>query len=106
MNLNGGLLFSDTKSDWAGLSLQTPASVNDPVLLQVYSLEATNVVTSYSDLHYQQVEVNIGGTYQFTPELYVAASLGYQIFNDKSPYVYGDQDGEAYRSSLGLGYRF
>jgi len=100
------LLFSDTQSDWAGLSLQTPANVNDPVMLQVYSLEATNVITSYSDLHYQQIEVNLGGTYQFTPEFYVAASFGYQIFDDKSPYVYGDQDGEAFRSSLGLGYRF
>ncbi len=104
--MNAGLLFSDTQSDWTGLSLQTPAIVNDPVMEQIYSLEATNVITSYSDLHYQQFEVNISGTYQFTPELYVVASLGYQIFNDKSPYVYGDQDGEAYRGSLGLGYRF
>lgn len=106
MALNAGLLFSDTQSDWAGLALQTPAIVNDPVLEQIYSLEATNVITSYSDLHYQQIEVNLGGTYQFTPELYVAASFGYQIFADKSPYVYGDQDGEAYRASAGLGYRF
>jgi predicted porin len=64
------------------------------------------VITSYSELHYQQIEVNLGGTYQFTPALYVAADFGYQIFDDKSPYVYGDQDGEAYRASLGLGYRF
>ncbi|MDT8441621.1 MAG: hypothetical protein RQ723_08165 [Desulfuromonadales bacterium] len=104
--LNAGLMFSDAKAEWSGLSLQTPANVNDPVLTNIYSLEATNVITSYSELHYRQLEASLGGTYQFTPALYVAASVGYVMFDDRSPYVYGDQDGDAYRGSLGLGYRF
>lgn len=106
LGLNAGLLFSDARAEWSGLALQTPANVNDPVLTNIYSLEATNVITSYSELHYQQFEANVGCTYQFSPALYVAGSFGYQRFADKDPYVYGDQDGDAVRGSLGLGYRF
>ncbi len=78
----------------------------DAVLVQLYDFEGLSRITEFSDLHYQQVEVNLGGTYQFNPALYVAASAGWQLFEDKTPYVYGDQDGTAYRGYLGLGYKF
>ena len=63
-------------------------------------------ITGYSDLHYVQTEFSLGGTYRFSAELYTTAQLAWQTFEDKDPYVYGDQDGSAYRGSVGLGYRF
>lgn len=62
--------------------------------------------TNYSDLHFVQTDLNLGATYRFTPALYATAQGAWQRFRDKDPYVYGDQDGNAWRASLGLGYRF
>jgi len=81
--------------------------INDPTLLgTIYDIPSVNVVTEYSDLHYVQTEISLGCTYQFTPALYTVAQAGWQKFEDKDPYVYGDQDGTAYRGNVGLGYRF
>ncbi|MRR37341.1 hypothetical protein EG829_22340, partial [bacterium] len=45
--------------------------------------------TNYSDLHYVQTDVTLGGTYRFTPALYASAQGAWQKFEDKDPYVYG-----------------
>ncbi len=89
-------------------ALQWPAGtdLSDPVLLTLYDITAMTEVASYSDLEYQQLGASIGGTYAFSPALYLTAQAGYDLFIDDQAYVYGDQDGEAYRLSIGLGYRF
>ena len=106
LELEASFNYSDAQVDWSGLNLTTPAIVNDPVLQGLYDIPSVSVITDYSDLRYIQTEISLGGTYQFTPALYTTAQLGWQKFEDKDPYVYGDQDGTAYRGSLGLGYRF
>jgi len=63
-------------------------------------------MTEYSDLHYTQTDLSLGGTYRFTPALYATVQGAWQKFEDKDPYVYGDQDGTAWRGSVGLGYKF
>ena len=80
--------------------------VTDPVMLELYDFEGLSAITNYSDLHYQQTGVNLGGTYHFTPALYLTARAGWQQFVDKTPYVYGDQDGTSYLGQLGVGYNF
>ena len=75
-------------------------------MLELYDPAGMSVITTYSDLHYTQTEVSLGGSYQFTPARYAAANVGWQLFDDKDPYVYGDQDGEAWRGHVGLGYKF
>jgi len=62
--------------------------------------------TSYSDLHYVQTDLSVGGIYKFTSALYATAEGVWQRFRDKDPYVYGDQDGNSWRGSFGVGYRF
>jgi predicted porin len=74
-------------------------------VLKLYTFDIGRM-TNYSDLRYKQAEINLGAKYQFTPALYVAANAGVQWFIDDDPYVYGDQDGTAYRGSLGVGYSF
>ncbi len=81
-------------------------TATDPVLLALYDVTTMTGVETYSDLEYQQVSVNIGGSYSFSPALYLTAQAGYDLFVDDQPYVYGDQDGEMYSVSLGIGYRF
>jgi len=107
LELEASINYSDAQVDWTGLNLSTPAAINDPTLLgTIYDIPAVNVIADYSDLQYVQTEIGLGGTYQFSPMLYTTAQLGWQLFEDKDPYVYGDQDGTAYRGSVGLGYRF
>ena len=106
LDLYANLGFSDATAEWTDLNLTTPGYVTDIVIQNLYTFEGMNEMTSYSALHYQQIDVNLGGTYQFTPEFYVAANAGWQKFEDKDPYVYGDQDGEMFQGNLGLGYKF
>ena len=51
-------------------------------------------------------ELSLGGTYQFTPQFYMAAQVDYEVYKDKDPYVYGDLDGAAWSGYLGVGYKF
>ncbi len=68
--------------------------------------EQNKNIDSYSDLSYEQIQVTVGGTYNFTPSCYTTASLTYDKFISDEDYVYGDEDGEAYYGYLGFGYRF
>jgi len=106
LNLYASAMYSDAKADWSNLNISAPAYVTDAVVNELYSFDAINVITTYSDLHYQQTDLSLGGTYQFSPTFYLTARADYQIFTDLDPYVYGDQDGTAYRGSLGVGYKF
>lgn len=68
--------------------------------------QMNNLIDEYSDLSYEQFQVTVGGTYNFTPSCYTSASLTYDKFISDETYVYGDEDGEAYYGYLGFGYRF
>lgn len=106
LDLRAAVSFSDAKAEWSSLYINYPAGVTDPVLLEMYDPTALSSMTDYSDLHYQQTELSLGGTYQVTPQFYVAAQAAYEIFKDKDPYVYGDLDGESWNGYLGVGYKF
>ncbi len=68
--------------------------------------EQNDQIDSYSDLSYEQYQLTVGGTYQLTDALYTTASFTYDIFESDEEYVYGDEDGKAYYSYVGVGYRF
>ncbi len=68
--------------------------------------EMNNKVDEYSDLSYEQFQVTVGGTYNFTPACYMTASLTYDKFESDEMYVYGDEDGDAYYGYIGFGHRF
>lgn len=104
--LNASASYSDARADWKDLTVSYNATVTDPAMNNLYDPSLMSEMATYSDLHYTQTEVNLGGTYRFTPALYATAQGSWQKFDDKDPYVYGDQDGDAWRGSLGLGYRF
>ncbi|MCK4508975.1 MAG: hypothetical protein KAU27_10550 [Desulfuromonadales bacterium] len=64
------------------------------------------MIDGYSDLSYEQYQLTVGGTYLLTEALYTTASFTYDKFNSDEEYVYGDEDGKAYYSYVGVGYRF
>lgn len=68
--------------------------------------QLNNQIDEYSDLSYEQYQVTVGGTYNFTPACYMTASLTYDKFKSDETYVYGDEDGEAYYGYIGFGHRF
>lgn len=80
--------------------------MTDATLLNLYDPALMSEMSNYSDLHYTQTDLSLGGTYSFTPALYTTAQVAWQKVDDKDPYVYGDQDGTAWRGSVGLGYKF
>ncbi|HAD05189.1 MAG TPA: hypothetical protein DEB35_13030 [Desulfuromonas sp.] len=107
LELTAGASYSDARAEWSDLSVNYPAGVvTDPVMLELYDPSLLTKMTSYSDLHFSQIDLSLGATYRFTPALYATAQGNWQQFEDKDPYVYGDQDGTAWRGSVGLGYRF
>jgi len=87
-------------------SLQLPSEITDVVILNLYDVSQMYGVETYSDLEYEQINVLVGGTYQFTPAFYLTAEAEYAEFTDNEVYVYGDQSGEYYRGNLGVGYKF
>lgn len=80
--------------------------MTDPALNNIYDPALLSAMTSYSDLHFVQTDLSLGATYAFTPALYANAQGVWQRFRDKDPYVYGDQDGNTWRASIGVGYKF
>jgi predicted porin len=106
----GNAMFSDVT---AKITEFNPAAMptTDIVLLALYSINNLASYAEYSALHYQQGEVNLGATYNFTPAFYTTAQAGFQIFGDivsssKNIHPYGDQSGTVYSGSLGVGYKF
>ncbi|PKN11538.1 MAG: hypothetical protein CVU69_11710 [Deltaproteobacteria bacterium HGW-Deltaproteobacteria-4] len=80
--------------------------IDDPVLDNLYDPTLMSEMSSYSDLHYTQTDLSLGGIYSFTPALYTTVQVAWQQIEDKDPYVYGDLDGTAWRGNVGLGYKF
>ncbi len=96
--------FGDRPSlSWLGSSLNIPGAIDQTN----YDTSAqNNQIDGYSDLSYEQFEITMGGTYQFTEAFYSTASATYDVFKSKQDYVYEDEDGQAYYAYLGFGYRF
>ncbi|MBN1957182.1 MAG: hypothetical protein JXQ81_13560 [Desulfuromonadales bacterium] len=65
-----------------------------------------NEIDTYSDLSYEQYQLTLGATYNFTDSFYGKASGTYDIFNSDEEYVYGDEDGDAYYGYVGFGWTF
>ena len=70
------------------------------------SWDQNNLIDSYSDLSYEQYQLTLGGTYNFTTSFYTNASFTYDVFNMDEEYVYGDEDGTAFYGYLGFGWTF
>ncbi|QSV47461.1 hypothetical protein JZM60_15630 [Geobacter benzoatilyticus] len=98
-------MYNDATAEMSGLYL-SPIDTTDYIINQLYSTDNLARFSTYSDLSYEQIECSLGGTYNFTRNLYLTAQAGFSQFVDDAPYVYGDQDGISYSGSLGLGYRF
>lgn len=65
-----------------------------------------NLMDEYSDLSYEQYQITMGGTYNFTEAFYTKASFTYDIFDMQEEFVYGDEDGTAYYGYVGVGWNF
>ncbi len=64
------------------------------------------LVETYSDLEYSQLDLTVGGTYNFSERLYTTASLTFSDFDSDEEYVFGDESGDSYYGYVGVGYRF
>ena len=68
--------------------------------------DQNNNIDEYSDLSYEQYQISLGGTYNFTDTFYANVSGTYDIFEMDEEYVYGDEDGTAYYGYAGIGFNF
>lgn len=110
MKIFANAMFSDVTSKITDFQPAAMATT-DAVLLALYSIDNLALYPEYSAIHYQQGEVNLGCTYNFTPALYTTAQAGVMIFGDiytssNNTHPYGDQSGTVYSGSLGIGYKF
>ena len=65
-----------------------------------------NLIDSYSDLEYEQYQIVLGATYNFSEAFYTTVQGTYDIFEADEEYVYGDEDGKSYSGYLAFGYNF
>ncbi|PLX98875.1 MAG: hypothetical protein C0623_11075 [Desulfuromonas sp.] len=119
LSLNFAAAFSQAEESMDGFNWQTPTGF-DPAASDAattYTNGALNtfytnwtelnaMLPTYSDLDYTQLNVSLGGTYNFSDNLYMMAKAQYEKFDDDQPYVYGDQDGTAITGNIGVGYNF
>ncbi len=97
--------YADYSWDWDFQDRPSLTTASGPI--GAYNtVEQNNIIDSYSDLSYEQYQITVGGEYMFTDALYTTASFTYDVFNSDEEYVYGDEDGDAYYTYVGLGYRF
>ena len=68
--------------------------------------DQNNQMDEYSDLSYEQYQITLGGTYNFTEAFYTTVSGTYDIFESDEEYVYGDEDGKAISGYVAIGYKF
>ena len=113
LQLNTSVVYNKAEDswDWDFADRPTLTFTNavgaSPAANTAYDTESINgSIDSYSDLSYEQYQVTVGGTYNFTPASYLTASLTYDAFKSDQTYVYGDEDGDAYYGYVGFGYRF
>ena len=102
--LNAGLTYNKAEASWDWDFVEREGNLNATFNYDTWDLN--NNIDSYSDLSYEQYQLTVGGTYNFTEMLYANASFTYDIFDSDEEYVYGDEDGEAYYGYAGLGWRF
>ena len=110
MKVFASAMFSDVTTKITDFQPAGMATA-DAVLLALYSIDNLALYPEYSALHYQQGEVNLGCTYNFTPSLYTTAQAGFKVFGDiytssSNVHPYGDQTGTVYSGSIGVGYKF
>ena len=107
LKLNASFTYNDAEDSWDWDFADRPSLVYSGGEKPHYDTVAqNNSIDDYSDLSYQQYELTVGGTYNFTESLYTSASVTYSDFNTDEMYVYGDEDGSAYYGYFGVGYRF
>ncbi len=113
LQLNAGITYNKAEDSWNWDFSDRPdlqftsatgtAGTADPG----YSTESqNNNLDEYSDLSYEQYELTVGGQYNFTDAFYTKASFTYDIFDAQEEFVYGDEDGTAYRGYVGFGWIF
>ena len=113
--LNAGFTYNKAEDSWNWDFEDRPSLdfvgattvVGDGTLDTNYDSEAqNNLMDEYSDLSYEQYQINLGGTYNFTEAFYTKASFTYDIFDAEEEFVYGDEDGTAYYGYVGFGWNF
>jgi hypothetical protein len=103
--LNAGITYNNAESSWKW------EFGDRDVLLGAggtfYDTEGqNNLIDTYSDLSYTQIQYTAGGKYNFTDTFYTNAQLTYDDFNSDEEYVYGDEDGNIISGYLGFGWIF
>ena len=113
LQLNTSVVYNKAEDSWDWDFADRPqvdfinANGSDATDLTVYDSTSINgEIDSYSDLSYEQFQVTVGGTYNFTPACYLTASMTYDVFKSDEEYVYGDEDGDALYGYIGFGHRF
>lgn len=120
LTLNFGVVYNHAEGSMDSINLTAPfAPAAGTPLAGFYNPTSATAVTAgdgwesriplvenYSDLEYSQLDVTLGGTYNFSERLYTSANLTYSDFDADEEYVYGDESGSAYYAYLGVGYRF
>jgi len=114
LNLNGDLTYNLSEDTWDWSFSDRPVIQEFPVDTSgnfgedpiYHTPEQNNKIDSYSDLEYDTLEWNFGGTYNVNDSCYVKANVGAEYFMQDQEYVYGDEEGDVYRGYVGFGYTF
>lgn len=104
--LNAGITYNKAESDWEWefgardtSGFGAGASAYDDYALN-------NLIDTYSDLSYTQIQYTLGGKYNFTESFFTNLQGTYDTFTSDEEYVYGDEDGNILSAYVGFGWIF
>lgn len=107
LKLDAGITYNKAESSWEwefperdASSFGAGAGAYDD------SNDVNNLIDTYSDLSYSEIQYNLQGTYSFTERFYTSAQVAYDVFDSDEEYVYGDEDGEVVTGMVSLGWIF
>ena len=109
LNIDVSITYNHAEASMESISLTEPFTPTPGTPLAGFYSDfegRIGLVENYSDLEYTQIDLSIGGSYDFTERLYATASATYSDFDSDEEYVYGDESGSAYYGNVGIGYRF
>jgi len=105
--LNAGITYNKAESSWEWeFADRDTSSFGAGAGAYDDSNDINNLIDTYSDLSYTEVQYSLDGSYNFTERFYTSAQVTYDVFNSDEEYVYGDEDGEVVTGMVGFGWIF
>jgi hypothetical protein len=98
LSLQGSMIMSTAEFDPV-IMPDAPEEVLEAIEAADYDY---SMINEYSNLDYEQLDLSLNGSYQFSPRLRLDAGITYLDLTDNAGYVYGVESGSLWIVRAGI----